>query len=80
MIRPHLLVYLYLCLAFVFGYTQNALATEALPQNSFQIAKITFLPDAAEDALDFGSDKLPDDYNNDNCENYPLSFCPEGAL
>ena len=50
-----------------------------LPQDAYQIAKITFLPEVKDSDLGWGDDSLKGDYNDKNCSSYPLSACPTGG-
>ena len=49
------------------------------PIQPYQIARATFLPDRFEDLGLSDYDSLDTDYNQENCDDYPLSICPEGA-
>ena len=60
--------------------SQNSYVTELKPiQNSFQLAKATFLPDYGNDLKMSDYDTIDNDYNSSACRDYPHSSCPAGA-
>lgn len=53
---------------------------ELKPIPSYLIAKSTFLPDRSDDLGLSSYDSLNSNYNDKNCESYPLLYCPQGAI
>lgn len=58
----------------------NSDVISTLPQGSYQVAKVTFLPDLVDSEFGFSGNELDDDKNQDNCKGYQLDSCPEKAF
>ena len=52
----------------------------SFPQDSYQLAKATFLPDVTDSELGFPDNKLPGDVNLKNCDGYSTGTCPTKAI
>ena len=67
--------------ALQFGSEHSSISiNSALPSESFQIAKATFLPNLKDSEIGFSDNELDGDYNSKKCRGYDATSCPAGAV